>query len=133
MTDERKPSAEEFEAISANLTAAAEASNESEEFVDCPTCGHKRRAFVIVDDKCDSCRTREQASNIKDRLGWPEVRHRRNIMIGESDHTQLSDRTEEVRQAFFDWRQQLRDVTDEEDALKAWYKLDELTASRPKG
>lgn len=118
--------------IDPNLVAAQDGQNDSEQLVECPKCGHLRRKFVIVDGGCDSCRTRGQAAQIVNTLGWPEVRHRRNMLILETDHTQLSDRSDEVKAAWTEWRQNLRDITAEEsDPLKAWYKLDELTANRP--
>lgn len=114
-----------------NLVLAQQNQNESEALVECPKCHHQRRTFVIIDGECDSCRTRGQAAQIVNQLGWPEVRQRRNMLIADSDHTQLADRAEDIQKAHADWRQQLRDVTDQDDPLKAWYKLDELQANRP--
>ena len=30
----------------------------NEEIIDCPTCHNPRRRFLIVNDQCDSCRTK---------------------------------------------------------------------------
>lgn len=116
-----------------NLVAARESWSEGEELAECPTCHSQKRKFLIVDDKCDSCRSRDQQAVFPAiSLGWPEVRQRRNRLMEGSDKTVLPDRKDEVREPFLKWRQELRDITGKPDPMAAWLGLDLLEANRPK-
>jgi len=69
--------------------------NPGEEIVDCPKCQCPRRQFTIVDGQCDSCRNKaQQTAGIITVIGWPEVRHRRNLIMSKTDWAVLSDQPE---------------------------------------
>lgn len=116
----------------ANIAAAEEQNGPEAQIVECPTCHNPRRKFLIVDDKCDSCRTKDQQAAIVAELGWPEVRARRGRLIQQSDWTQLADVDQAVRDKFTPLRIRLRDVTTKPDAITAWYELDAVEAELAK-
>lgn len=100
--------------------------------VECPTCHNQRRAFTIVDGKCDSCRSQGQPASIVQTLGWPEVRQRRGMLIQKLDWTQLSDVSDDVKTKYAGTRQSLRDITAKSTPLEAWYALDGIEADLAK-
>lgn len=115
-----------------NRAAARESWSEGEELAECPTCLSQKRAFLIIDGKCDSCRARDQQAVFPaTTLGWPEVRQRRTRLLLETDFTHVMDFPEERRIFYTGWRQQLRDVTQQSDPMAAWRELDLLEATRP--
>lgn len=122
------------DAVEANRAAAADANQNGpdSEIVECPTCHNPRRKFLIVDGKCDSCRTKDQPAAIVATLGWPEVRARRDRLIAASDWSQLPDVSDEVAGKFSPLRKRLRDVTKFDDPFKAWYELDAIEAEAAK-
>ena len=50
-------------------------------------------------------------------MAWMEVRGKRNAILGESDWTQLPDVPLATKEAWADYRQMLRDVTNQNDPL----------------
>ena len=141
MTDETTQPIEQEEvqptpreqAIQAGLEAANEQNGEDAKIVECPTCHNERRQFLIIDGKCDSCRTKGQQSIFPAvQLGWPEVRQRRDQILARTDWSQVEDAPAKDKAKFRDIRERLRDVTKESDPFQAWYKLDELEAATAK-
>lgn len=114
--------------VEINQQMALESLSEGEELVECPTCHNQRRAFLIdANGECDSDRAlREQAVFPAVELGWPEVRQRRNLLLTDTDSTQVEDYPAAKKTAMRTIRQSLRDVTQLPDPLAAYRKLDEL-------
>lgn len=110
-----------------NREAAIASLSEGEELAECPNCLIQRRAFLIIEGKCDYCRTKDERAVFPAvSLGWPEVRQRRNILLADTDMTQIEDYPSEKKSAIRELRQQLRDVTQQPDPMAAWRKLDEI-------
>lgn len=63
---------------------------------------------------------------MKINVDWPEVRHRRKMMLAQTDWSQLNDVPEHHSQAFGEIRTRLRDVTDRKSPLDAWIELDNI-------
>lgn len=101
--------------------------NPGEEIVECPKCHCPRRQFTIVEGQCDSCRNKaQQTAGIITVIGWPEVRHRRNLIMTRTDWAVLPDQPQARIDRFAPVRVELRDVTEKTDPLEAWYELDRL-------
>lgn len=122
------------DAVTLNQAAAAASDQNGPDagYIECPTCHNQRRAFTVVDGKCDSCRTKGQSAAIVSQLGWPEVRQRRDVLISRLDWTQLGDVGDDVKSVHAPLRQQLRDITSKGTPLEAWYALDEIEAELAK-
>lgn len=116
-----------------NRLMARRAQHHTERKVECPSCGVERRKFVIIDGKCDHCRTTEEreAHPGPAAPGWAEVRHKRMLLLEGSDRTQLADRDPNMRERFASWRQALRDITDDTSEEAAWAALAALEEARP--
>lgn len=114
-----------------NQEAANEQNGPEAELIECPACHNLRRKFLIVNGSCDSCRTRSQAAAIGFQMGWPEVRQRRNLLLIDTDRTQIADRKESIKNRFAPWRELLRDITKKSTPIDAWTELDRLEAERP--
>ena len=54
---------------------------------------------------------------------WEDIRHMRNKLLAISDYTQLPDcqLSDEEKQAFAEYRQQLRDITEQPDPFDIWF------------
>ena len=101
--------------------------------VQCPTCGADRREFLIVDGKCDSCRSRDaQAQTPMIEIGWPEVRQRRNLLLSSYDFTQVDDYDAGRKAAMQPIRAAMRDITLQPDPITAWRELDRLNVEAQK-
>jgi hypothetical protein len=112
-----------------NAVAARESLSEGEEIVECPRCHNPRRAFLIIDGQCDSCRKEnERAVFPAVTLDWPEVRQRRGMLLAQTDWSQAEDVPEKHKEKFRDLRARLRDVTQKPDPFEAWRELDILNA-----
>ena len=76
-------------------------------------CGKERPIFVFdKKKKCDHCRGNEaQKKSKRHRAGWDEIRMRRNVLIAETDWTQLADVPDEISDSYVEYRQALRDIT----------------------
>lgn len=105
-------------------------------FVDCPNCGENRRDFQIKDGKCDICNSKEEfeKANLTPTIAidWPEVRHRRRMLLFRSDPTQLDDYPQDIKSSMQPIRQELRDITKKPDPASAWIRMDEIEAQIPK-
>jgi hypothetical protein len=110
------------------IAADADQNGPDAEIVECPTCHNPRRKFLIVNGQCDSCRTQNQPAAIVPTLGWPEVRARRDRVLGSTDWSQLADINPDVQTSYADVRRRLRDVTKEAEPFGAWYALDTIEA-----
>lgn len=137
MSDSRTPTAEAEppaepvpSSESMNRQAATASLSKGEEMAECPACKCQRRAFLIIDGKCDSCRTKdEQAIFPAVTLGWPEVRQRRQILLRRTDEAGLEDYPADRKEIFLPLRVRLRNVTQLPDPMEAWRELDILEAT----
>lgn len=50
-------------------------------------------------------------------IAWKEVRKQRDRLIAETDWTQLPDVSPDAKQRYIDYRQALRDITEQPDPL----------------
>lgn len=109
--------------------------NPGEEIVNCPTCGQERRAFTIINNLCDSCQiniNREAQPPYEFKIGWPEVRRRRDRFLKDTDWTQVADVPANIKTPHVQVRQSLRDITQYATPEEAWEALKELNSSQIK-
>jgi hypothetical protein len=114
--------------LNIDASVAADQNGPDAEIIECPTCHNPRRKFLIVNGMCDSCRSQNQPAAIVPTLGWPEVRARRDRVLGSTDWSQLADINPDVQTSYAEIRRRLRDVTKEAEPFAAWYALDTIEA-----
>lgn len=51
------------------------------------------------------------------KIAWKEVRNKRDKLIAETDWTQLPDVSQDTKQRYTEYRQALRDITEQADPL----------------
>lgn len=104
--------------------------------IECPSCGCLKMAFLIVDGKCDSCRTDEiRAATPPYELTLNDVRDERLRLFAETDWMFLMDApvTEERRATVAAYRDAIRNVPENfpvpTEAMAELRRLRDLHAS----
>lgn len=97
-------------------------------FIECPNCHQYRRKFLIVNGKCDSCRTRDAIPVNEGGRKIAEIRQRRLVLMQRTDWSQLSDIPLATQTQYRVWRQQLRDITTLPTLAAAWAELNRIEA-----
>jgi hypothetical protein len=87
----------------------------------CPGCGKLLPPFALVvdvdghpeDALCVDCVIDRARPPSDFEMSWADVRHLRSVELARTDWTQAGDLPADLRDCWRDYRQQLRDITDQ--------------------